>query len=114
MESIKETARLRYFADLRPTNTYAASDMHGGGVADVVAVAIKEFPSEANDEPVLIYYVLELDAQGFVIDDWCFPDLQGALGYLKEFPRAEWEELRLADGEAPTHIQNRLARPPRR
>jgi hypothetical protein len=117
MESIDENARLKYFADLRPSSTYVASDMHGAGHASVVALAIREFPSVSvgDEEPVLLYYVLELDGQGFVIDDWFFPeDLEGALGYLDEFPGVEWEELKLADGEAPVFVRNRLAESPQR
>jgi hypothetical protein len=58
VESIDENARLKYFADLRPSNTYLASDMHGGGDSLVVALAIQEFPSvsSVDDTTLFLYY----------------------------------------------------------
>jgi hypothetical protein len=113
VEAIAEDARLKYFADLRP-DTYGAVDMNHGGRAEVAALAIQEWPTvSSNGESVLMYYILELDAQGNIVDDWSYPaTIQQALAHLEEFPAAKWEELPLADGEGAKFIRNRLAQPP--
>jgi hypothetical protein len=59
--------------------------------------------------------VLELEAEGRVVDDWAYPDdLQGALAHLDGFPDAAWEELQAGHNEAVSFIQERLAHPPGR
>jgi hypothetical protein len=114
MDEIPQSARLLYFADLRPGLVYAASDSRPPGVvSEVVALAVREFPTVEGD-PALLYYVLELDAQGNVVDDWVFPDdLPGAVAHLDEFPGVAWEELPVGRGKALEFIQQRLAQPPR-
>jgi hypothetical protein len=118
MQEIAEDARLKYFADLRPNYTYTepVDSLEGERVVDVVALAVQEYPSQSSsDELLLVYYLLELDARGWVVDDWCYPDdLGSALSHVDGFPGVEWEELKLADGEARPFIRSRLTQPPRR
>ena len=141
MEPIPEDGRLVFFAELRPDLVYVTPDDGVGVAREVVALAIFEHrtvswelpldewrPSASFDQikalieatpsgegkPVLDYYVLELEAQGRVVDDWVPGDLEGAKEFLAGFPGAVWEELPKDHRDALALISRRLAEPPRR
>ena len=117
MDEIPESG-LRYFADLRPNHVYNASDSREVGVMfEVVALAVHEYRTQWKgvEDPGFVYAVLELEAQGRVVDDWLYPDdLQEALAHLDGFAGAAWGELPPAHNEAVSFIQDRLAQPPGR
>ena len=55
------------------------------------------------------YSVLELTAQGQVVDDWEPPDLEQARSLLDPYPGARWEELPGDRTEARAVVEQRLA-----
>jgi hypothetical protein len=135
VEPIPENGRLVFFADLRPDLVEA--DETDGVVREVVALAIFEaqtirwdvplhhsgrplMPDEilamdlGEGEPGLVYYVLELEAEGRVVDDWVPGDLGAAKAFLQSYPGAVWEELPDDTDEALALLRQRLAGPPRR
>jgi hypothetical protein len=116
VDEIPESGRLRYFADLRPNHVYNAPDSRPpGAVYEVVALAVHEYRTQWKgvEDPGFVYAVLELEAQGRVVDDWLYPDgLQQALTHL-DFPGAVWEELPTDHRDALALISHRLTEPPR-
>jgi hypothetical protein len=141
MEPIPENGRPVFFAELRPDLVYVTPDDRVGVAREVVALAIFEHltvswelpldqwrspvsfdqvkalieatPS-GEGKPVLNYYVLELEAQGRVVDDWVPGDLESAKEFLAGFAGAVWEELPTDHADALALISKRLAEPPRR
>jgi hypothetical protein len=141
MEPIPEDGRLVFFAELRPDLAFVTPDEGVGADREVVALAIFEHPTvlwelpldqwrpplsveqvkalieatpSGEGKPVLNYYVLELEAQGRVVDDWVPVDLESAKEFLADFPGAVWEELPTDRGDALALVSQRLAEPPRR
>ena len=114
VDELPEIGRLRYFADLRPHHVYNAGDSRGLGTYEVVALVIHEYRTywKGVEDPGFMYEVLELEAQGRVVDENPYPnDLDGALTHLDMFPGVAWEELPATHNEAVSFIQERLAQP---
>jgi hypothetical protein len=115
MPPLASDARIRFFADLRPADSFPYDlSSEGRGVLEVVALAIVEEPGTTNGEPSTMYFVLELDREAWVVDDWSADGLDDALARIEEFPNSEWEAVKLADGEAPSFVLGRLDTQPRR
>ncbi len=138
VEQIPEDGRLVLFADLRPSHVYAFAGsevvalvvheieavirdlpVEGGAVtlpggrqvraAEVINLDVSEF---GEGEPGLAYYVLHLDTQARVVDDWFLPNLDALDNVRATFPRATWEELPPDRAAALDRIRECQAKPP--
>jgi hypothetical protein len=115
MPPLAPDARIRFFADLRPADSYPYDlEREGRGVVEVVALAIAEAPAMTNGEPSTLYFVLELDREAWLVDDWSADGLDDALARIEEFPHSKWEAVKLADGEAQSFVVGRLNALPNR
>jgi hypothetical protein len=117
VDELPEIGNLRYFADLRPHHVYDAADSRGLDTYEVVALLIHEYRTywKGVEDPDPMYEVVELEAQGRVVDENpYFDDLHGARTHLDPFPGLGWEELPATHNEAVSFIQERLAQPPGR
>jgi hypothetical protein len=100
MPPLDADARIKFFADLRPVDSYMHDlSRHGRGIVEVVPLAIVEEPGTMNGQPSTGYLVVELDRDGSVVVDWTFWELDQALAEIGEFPNSEWETVKLADSD---------------